>query len=104
MVRLIKFWAKLQKQADENFRFKSFMTELIGAHLADGGMPLNDHPVALSRFFNFLGCDGLRSSIAFADYYKTSDCKTTTDPIRICDPVNCQNNVATLYKEANREY
>lgn len=103
VVRLIKFWAKLQKQADEDFRFKSFMTELIVAHLADGGLPLNDYPAALSSFFNFLACDGLRSSIAFADYYKTSDCKTTTDPIRIWDPVNCQNNVAKLYKEANRE-
>ena len=48
VVRLIKFWAKLQKQANGNFRFKSFMAELIAAHLADGGMPLNGYPVALA--------------------------------------------------------
>ena len=103
VVRLIKFWAKLQKQADENFRLKSFMTELILAHLADGGMPLGDYPTALSRFFNYLACDGLKSAITFSDYYKATDCKTTTDPIRVWDPVNCENNVAKLYKENNRE-
>jgi hypothetical protein len=103
VVRLIKFWAKLQKQANPDFRLKSFMTELILAHLADSGTPLNDYPIALSRFFNFIACDGLKTVITFPDYYKATDCKSTTDPIRIWDPVNCENNVAKLYKESNRE-
>jgi hypothetical protein len=59
LVRLIKFWAKLQKQADDDFRFKSFMTELIVAKLADDGTPLNDYPTALMRFFNYIAVDGL---------------------------------------------
>jgi hypothetical protein len=102
VVRLVKYWAKLQKQ-NEDFRFKSFMTELIVAHLADAGTPLHDYPEALAAFFNFLASDGFRTTIAFADYYKPSRCKTTSDPIRIWDPVNCTNNVAKLYTPANRD-
>jgi len=102
VVRLVKYWAKLQKQ-NEDFRFKSFMTELIVAHLADTGTALNDYPEALAGFFNFLASDGFRTTIAFSDYYKPSDCKTTSDPIRIWDPVNCQNNVAKLYNKKNRD-
>ena len=103
LVRLIKFWAKLQKQADDDFRFKSFMTELIVAKLADDGTPLNDYPTALMRFFNYIAVDGFKTTIAFSDYYKPSDCKVTQDPIRIWDPVNCENNVASLYKQNNRD-
>jgi len=33
----MKFWSQLLKQQDENFRFKSFMIELIVAYLADRG-------------------------------------------------------------------
>jgi len=102
VVRLVKYWANLQKQNDD-FRFKSFMTELIVAHLADSGTALNDYPEALAAFFNFLASDGFRTTIAFADYYKPSDCKTSSEPIRIWDPVNCQNNVAKLYTDKNRD-
>lgn len=103
VVRFIKFWANIQKQGNENFRFKSFMTELLVAHIADSGVKLNDYPEALSAVFNYMASDGLMSTIAFTDYYKVSDCKSTADPIRMWDPVNCGNNVAKLYKEQNRE-
>jgi tRNA nucleotidyltransferase (CCA-adding enzyme) len=102
VVRLVKYWAKIQKQ-NEDFRFKSFMTELIVAHLADAGTPLCDYPEALAAFFNHLASDGLKSTIAFSDYYKPSECKGTSDPIRIWDPVNCENNVAKLYTTANQD-
>jgi hypothetical protein len=102
-VRFLKFWANIQKQGDENFRFKSFMAELLVAYLADSGMKLNDYPEALSAVFNYMASDGFRSTIAFNDYYKVADCKSTTDPVRMWDPVNCENNVAKLYTEKNRE-
>lgn len=102
MVRLIKFWAGLRKREDSNFRFKSFMIEMIMAHLADRGVALNDYPEALQSFFTFLATDQLRSVISFTDYYPAGTCTATSDPVRIWDPVNCENNVAKLYTETNR--
>jgi len=102
VVRLIKFWAKLKKDEDEGFRFKSFMTELILAHLADDGCRLDDYPEALAAFFNFLVTDDFRTTIAFSDYYDQSSCKPDGKPIQIWDPVNCENNVAKLYTGENK--
>lgn len=103
VVRLLKFWAKLRKQDDEGFRFKSFMIELVVAHLADRGTVLSDYPNAMRAVFNFLATDGLKSVIAFSDYYNPAQCAVTSDPVRVWDPVNCENNVAGLYTTANRE-
>ena len=104
VVRLIKFWAGLRKRDDPsgNFRFKSFMIELIVAHLADRGVALNDYPEALQSFFTFLATDQLRSVIAFTDYYPAGTCRAASDPVRIWDPVNCENNVAKLYTNTNQ--
>ena len=103
VVRLIKYWCKLQKQADpDNFRFKSFMVELLVAHLADKGLALSNYPEALVQIFTHMVSDNFRTTIAFSDYYDPSTCKTTTDPIRIWDPVNCENNVSGMYTALNR--
>lgn len=103
VVRLVKFWAGLRKQQDADFRFKSFMIELILAYLADQGTPLNDYPEALSAFFTFLATDAFKTTIAFPDYYNPKTCAVTTDPVRIWDPVNCENNVSRLYTSQNRD-
>jgi Second Messenger Oligonucleotide or Dinucleotide Synthetase domain len=105
MVRLIKFWAGIKKREDTSgdFRFKSFMTELIVAYLADRGVALNDYPEALQSFFTFLATDQMRSIISFTDYYPASSCVPTPEPVRIWDPVNCKNNVAKLYNVTNRD-
>ena len=102
VVRLIKFWCGLRKQEDEGFRFKSFMVELIVAHLADRGTPLNDYPEAMAAFFTYLASDDFRTSIVFNDYYDPKTCITTSKPIHIWDPVNCNNNVADLYTLENK--
>jgi hypothetical protein len=104
VVRLIKFWAGLRKREDTsgNFRFKSFMIEMIVAHLADRGVALNDYPEALQSFFTFLATDQLRSVISFTDYYPAGTCSPTSDLVRIWDPVNCENNVARLYNATNQ--
>lgn len=103
IVRLLKYWCKLQKQVDpDNFRFKSFMVELLVAHLADAGLPLNDYPEALARIFAYLVSDDFRTTIAFSDYYDPTSCASTADPIRIWDPVNCENNVSKLYTPLNK--
>lgn len=102
VVRLLKFWSQLQKQQDPEFRFKSFMVELILASLADGGKPLDDYPEAMASFYTYLASDEFRTTIAFNDYYEPNKCKVTTDPIRIWDPVNCDNNIAKLYSLQNK--
>jgi tRNA nucleotidyltransferase (CCA-adding enzyme) len=102
VVRLVKFWAGLQKQADKDFRFKSFMVELLVAYLADRGTPLDDYPEALAAVFNFMASDDFRTTIAFDDYYDPKTCAATKEPIRVWDPVNCENNVAKLYTAGNK--
>jgi tRNA nucleotidyltransferase (CCA-adding enzyme) len=102
LVRFVKFWANLRKQEDSDFRLKSFMSELLVAYLADHGLQLNDYPEALARIFAFIATDGFQTTIAFSDYYELTSCPVTNDPIRIWDPVNCENNVAKLYTGENR--
>lgn len=102
LVRLIKYWAKLRKQEDDGFRFKSFMVELIVAHLADRGAVLNDYPEALQTVFTFLAGDEFQTTIEFNDYYPANTCAKTSDPVRIWDPVNWENNVAVLYTQSNK--
>lgn len=103
VVRLLKWWAAEQKGADANFRFKSFMVELICAHLADGGQSMADYRVAMEAFFNYIVKTGLRTRIAFKDHYPASELPAIlADPIQIFDPVNPKNNVASQYTENNR--
>ena len=79
------------------------MIELIVAYLADRGMVLNDYPEALQQVFTFIATDEFASTIAFNDYYAVSQCKGGSEPVKIWDPVNCENNVAKLYTAQNRD-
>jgi Second Messenger Oligonucleotide or Dinucleotide Synthetase domain len=101
VVRLAKYWAKLQKGADTSFRFKSFMIEMILAKLCDDGLDFSDYPEALQHFFTYLARTGLRERIVFADCYDPATVGTLSDPVQIIDPVNKYNNVARLYTVAN---
>ncbi|MCZ7665670.1 MAG: CBASS oligonucleotide cyclase [Thermoleophilia bacterium] len=104
VVRLIKWWAAEQKAKDASFRFKSFMVELICAHLADGGQDFSDYRKGMEAFFNYIVSTGLESRIAFKDYYSASDLpRSLPDVVQIFDPVNAKNNVASQYTEANRK-
>lgn len=101
VVRLVKYWARLQKQQRSGFRFKSFMIELILAKLSDEGTDLSDYPEALQHFFTYVASSGLRERIAFSDYYPLSSIGSFSEPMRIIDPVNAENNVSRLYTGAN---
>lgn len=103
VVRLLKWWAAERKAADASFRFKSFMIELICAHLAENQLEFSDYPTAMRSFFNYFVDTGLKTRIAFSDYYSSSKLPTApADPIQIFDPVNPDNNVASQYTEDNR--
>lgn len=101
VIRLIKFWARKLKKEDDNFRFKSFMIELILAKLADQGGTFSDYPEALQSFFTYLAKSDLKELIAFSDYYSFSAIGSFEDRVQIIDPVNSENNAARLYTEQN---
>lgn len=103
VIRLTKFWVRKIKSENQNFRFKSFMVELIMAKLLDKGQDFSDYPEALQSFFTYLATSGLKELIVFDDYYSLSQIPTYVDPVRIIDPVNAKNNAAKLYTAANVE-
>lgn len=97
IVRLVKFWVRKTKRENEGFRFKSFMVELVLAHLADQGVDFSDYPEALQHFFTYVAQSNLREKIVFNDYYKPSDVGSFSEPVQIIDPVNAENNASRLY-------
>jgi hypothetical protein len=97
VVRLVKYWTRVMKREHEGFRFKSFMVEMVLAHLQDEGADFSDYPEALQHFFTYIARSNFRERIMFSDYYKTSTVSGFTEPVQIIDPVNAQNNVSRLY-------
>lgn len=97
VVRLIKFWVRNLKRENDKFRFKSFMVELILAHLSDKGLDLSDYPEALQHFFTYVARSNMRERIVFTDYYQTSEVGSFAEPVQIIDPVNAKNNASKLY-------
>ena len=103
VIRLLKYWAGKQKKDNPDFRFKSFMIELIVAHLADKNkITLDDYPEAMRQFFDYLMNSRLNDVISFNDFGHGSVTKQDT-PINIFDPVNKENNVAELYTQKEKE-
>lgn len=101
VVRLVKFWARRLKNENPDFRFKSFMIEMIMAKLCDDGLDLSDYPEALQHFFTYIAESNLSERIVFADYYPPSSVGSLADQVQIIDPVNPENNVARLYTQSN---
>lgn len=97
VVRLVKFWAQKIKRENDNFRFKSFMIEMILSHLCDKGLDFSDYPEALQHFFTYIARSNMRERIVFSDYYKPTTVGSFSEPIQIIDPVNANNNVSRLY-------
>ncbi len=103
VARLAKFWARNMKRDRDGFRFKSFMIELILAHLCDQGLDFSDYPEALQHFFTYVARTGLRERLVFPDYYQPSVVGAFSEPVQIIDPVNAKNNVSRLYTTAEAE-
>ena len=96
-VRLAKYWTRIMKREREGFRFKSFMVEMVLAHLQDNGADFSDYPEALQHFFTYIARSNFRERIVFSDYYKSTAVGAFSEPVQIIDPVNAQNNVSRLY-------
>jgi hypothetical protein len=104
VVRLAKWWTRQRKELDPDFKCKSFIVELIIAHLADQGIDLSDYEQALEGFFNYVVKTGLEERIAFTDYYPLSKLPNPTGAaIEIFDPINPLNNIASKYTVSDRQ-
>lgn len=100
VIRFVKWW---KREQPGDFRFKSFMIELLVAHLYDkGALRCGNYVEALTAFFGYVAGTGLKEKIIFTDYYPASQAKDTGQPIQIFDPVNPENNVASQYTEQQR--
>jgi tRNA nucleotidyltransferase (CCA-adding enzyme) len=104
VIRLVKWWVRLQKINDDSFRLKSFMTEMIISHLADSGVSMADYTVALEKVFAYIVKSRLKSRIYFMDYYPASKLPGPTGKaMEVFDPVNETNNVAAIYDDSHRQ-
>jgi len=103
LIRISKWWKRTVIGHDAEFRFKSFMIELLWAHLADGGLELADYPTSLERFYTYIVRTGLTQQVAFTDYTSANSVRARSSaPIEVLDPVNPDNNVAARYSDADR--
>jgi predicted nucleotidyltransferase len=107
VVRLVKWWVREQVMSsppDDKFRFKSFIVELLCAHLLDTArVQFTDYVAALEGFFDYVVRTELRERIAFDKYYPASDLPAArVGEIEIFDPVNPANNAARLYEQRDR--
>lgn len=103
LIRLTKWWKRTVVARDPDFRFKSFMIELLWAHMADAGEDLKDYPSGLERFFIYTTRTELAELVAFTDYIAAKDIpERGPSPIEILDPVNVKNNVGVHYDDRDR--
>jgi len=90
LVRLTKWWRN-----EHDLKFKSFLMELIWAHILDHGLvEPGDLQDTLVGFLGYVVRSGLWEPIVFDDCYAASAVSLNGAPVQIFDPVNPENNVA----------
>jgi hypothetical protein len=99
LVRLTKWWRN-----EQQVHFKSFLVELLWAHLLDTRTVTGDDlGEALLGFFGYIVRTGLLEPISFDDYGQRVDSEALTGhPVRVFDPVNPENNVAARITPSRR--
>jgi len=103
VIRLVKWWVKEMKRQHADFRFKSFMVEMVCANLSDTGMDFTNYVKALQAFFVYIINSGLKRRISFEDNYAADKLpRPTGAAMEIFDPVNPDNNVASSYTVTDR--
>ena len=93
---------------DDDLRCKSFLLELIVAHLWDQGwngepLAVDDYPRAFEQVLGYIVRTGLRTPVIFTDFYVKTGVASDGKPIQVWDPVNPANNVARTYTESDRQ-
>jgi tRNA nucleotidyltransferase (CCA-adding enzyme) len=108
LIRLLKAWVREAKRDDDELRCKSFLLELLIAHLWDNGwngaaLAVGDYPRAFEQVLAYIARTELKEPITFADFYEPKDVCATSDAIQVWDPVNPENNVAASYTDEDRQ-
>lgn len=89
LVRMTKWW-----RIERDFKFKSFLIELIWCHLVDTQNLPESRINAFAKFLSYIIRTKLEEKIIFTDYYQLSAVKDDgQSPVKIYDPVNPENNV-----------
>ncbi|WP_438298450.1 CBASS oligonucleotide cyclase [Sporosarcina sp. FA15] len=88
MVRVTKWWRN-----KNDFKMKSFLIEMIWAHIADSEGISDDIVTALQQFYRYIINTELKDPIIFEDHYKKSEVTLVENGINIFDPVNPDNNL-----------
>lgn len=108
LIRLLKAWIREAKRNDGQLRCKSFLIELIVAHLWDKGwngqaLAVTDYPRAIEQVLSYIARTELLSPIVFTDFYPATAVAASQDSIQVWDPVNPANNVARTYSDSDRQ-
>jgi tRNA nucleotidyltransferase (CCA-adding enzyme) len=108
LIRLLKAWIRHSKYEDDDFRCKSFLIELVVAHLWDVGwngenLAITNYPRAFEQVLAYVSATGMSTPIVFTDYYEATAVSSCYDPIQVWDPVNPSNNVAGSYTDTDRK-
>ncbi|MFF3990591.1 CBASS oligonucleotide cyclase [Streptomyces sp. NPDC001797] len=74
LIRLLKAWIRQSKLHDPDLRCKSFLLELLVAHLWETGwngepLQVNDYPRAIEQVLAYIARTGLERPIVFTDFY-----------------------------------
>jgi hypothetical protein len=96
IVRLLKKWRNVQ----ELDKLRSFVIELIVAHLYDQDGVVSSLESGLKRFFLYVAQSGLEEPIIFPENGTVTE--FPSEPVVILDPVNSENNVTMRLTEAER--
>jgi tRNA nucleotidyltransferase (CCA-adding enzyme) len=108
LIRLLKAWIREAKRQDDQLRCKSFLLELIVAHLWDTGwhgerLAVDNYPRAFEQVLSFIARTEMRQAIVFTDFYEVSAVPESWDAIQVWDPVNPENNVTRSYNDGDRQ-
>ncbi|MGH3795644.1 MAG: CBASS oligonucleotide cyclase [Pseudonocardiaceae bacterium] len=108
LIRLLKAWIREAKRLDPDLRCKSFLLELLVAHLWAAGwhgeaLAAEDYPRAFEQVLSYVANTSLQTPIYFTDFYGAGELAPSRDAIQIWDPVNPANNVARSYTDGDRK-
>ena len=71
LIRLAKWWKRQAiNQSHPDLKFKSFMIELLWAHLTDGDLDPSDYPAALEGFFLHIVQTEFDDIVTFDDFWQ----------------------------------
>lgn len=98
LVRMTKWW-----RDEIDFKFKSFLIELIWCHLVDTQSLPESRIEGFAEFLSYVLRTQLKKRIIFTDYYKLTGVKQdNASPVQIYDPVNPENNLGSGLTDQER--